>query len=84
MDKSEIEADDNLAPLPSSSLVVAVAINGKRKSKYAVKWALEKFVPEGKATFKLMHVRARINSVPTPCELSAFKFICSEDGGDVM
>ncbi|KAF5456243.1 hypothetical protein F2P56_025744 [Juglans regia] len=66
MDKSEIEADDNLAPLPSSSLVVAVAINGKRKSKYAVKWALEKFVPEGKATFKLMHVRARINSVPTP------------------
>ncbi|KAG6649055.1 U-box domain-containing protein 35-like isoform X2 [Carya illinoinensis] len=66
MDKSEIAADDNLAPLPSSSLVVAVAINGKRKSKYAVKWALEKFVPEGKATFKLMHVRARINSVPTP------------------
>ncbi|KAF5461826.1 hypothetical protein F2P56_017890 [Juglans regia] len=66
MDRSEVEADENLTPLPSSSSVVAVAVDGKRKSKHIVQWSLEKFVPEGNAIFKLIHVRARISSVPTP------------------
>lgn len=66
MEKGEIEADNNLAPLPFLSSVVAVAIDGHRKSKYVVKWALEKFVPEGKVIFKLIHVRPRITGVPTP------------------
>ncbi|XP_059461057.1 U-box domain-containing protein 35-like [Corylus avellana] len=68
MERGEIEADDNLVekPLPFLPSVVAVAIDGKRKSKYVVRWALEKFVPEGKVIFKLMHVRPRISGVPTP------------------
>lgn len=66
MDRSEVEVDENLTPLPSSSSVVAVAVDGKRKSKHIVQWSLEKFVPEGNVIFKLIHVRARISSVPTP------------------
>ncbi len=77
MEKSENEADDNLASLPSLSSVVAVAINGDSNSRHVVKWALEKIVPEGKVVFKLIHVRARITSVPTPSKLFAFKFMCS-------
>lgn len=66
MEGSEIEEADNLVPLPSSSSPVAIAIDGKGKSKYVVKWALDKFVPEGKVFFKLIHVRPRISAVPTP------------------
>lgn len=81
MERGEIEADDNLVekPLPFLSSVVAVAIDGKRKSKYVVRWALEKFVPEGKVIFKLMHVRPRISGVPTPSKHCALTFICSDD-----
>ncbi|KAJ7949484.1 U-box domain-containing protein kinase family protein [Quillaja saponaria] len=50
----------------NSSPVVAVAIKGNRKSKYVVMWALNKFVPEGRIIFKLIHVRAGITGVPTP------------------
>ncbi|KAK9130806.1 hypothetical protein Sjap_011293 [Stephania japonica] len=49
----------------SSSLTVAVAINGSRKSNCALKWALERFSDEGKVMFKLLHVRARITTIPT-------------------
>uniref|UniRef100_A0A2P2LNW5 RING-type E3 ubiquitin transferase n=1 Tax=Rhizophora mucronata TaxID=61149 RepID=A0A2P2LNW5_RHIMU len=61
-----IEAEKVLGLPPPPSLTVAVAVSGKRKSKQLVKWALEKFVPEGNAAFKLLHVRPRIISVPTP------------------
>jgi hypothetical protein len=80
MERGEIEADDMLAQLPFLSSVVAVAIDGERKSKYVVRWALEKFVPEGKVIFKLIHVRPRITGVPTPSKQCALTFICSEDG----
>ncbi|GMP23978.1 hypothetical protein CsSME_00001395 [Camellia sinensis var. sinensis] len=67
MDGSEIiEARGLLGLPPPPSLIVAVAINGNRKSKYVVKWALEKFVPDGKSIFKLLHVRPNITAVPTP------------------
>ncbi|XP_061997820.1 U-box domain-containing protein 35-like isoform X2 [Rosa rugosa] len=68
MDRSEIlEAEDNLTlQIPSPLSIVAIAINGNRKSKYIVKWALEKFIPEGNLFFKLIHVRARITGIPTP------------------
>lgn len=79
MERSEVEADEDLTPLPSSSSVVAVAINGKRKSKYVVNWALEKFGPEEKVIFKLIHVRERIISVPTPSKLCTFRSICSNE-----
>jgi hypothetical protein len=81
MERCVIEADDNLEekPLPFLSSVVAVAIDGNRNSKYVVKWALEKFVPEGRVIFKLLHVRPRISGVPTPSKHCAFTFICSED-----
>uniref|UniRef100_A0A6P3YXZ7 RING-type E3 ubiquitin transferase n=1 Tax=Ziziphus jujuba TaxID=326968 RepID=A0A6P3YXZ7_ZIZJJ len=62
-----VEADNNLALLPPSPyLGVAIAIKGNKKSKYIVKWALEKFVLEGIVFVKLIHVRESITAVPTP------------------
>ncbi|KAA8533898.1 hypothetical protein F0562_031415 [Nyssa sinensis] len=67
MEEKEIsEVDGVFALPPPSSLTVAIAINGSRKCKYVVKWALEKFVPEGKVMFKLLHVLPKITAVPTP------------------
>lgn len=54
-------------PTPSY-LVVALAVNGSRKTKYVIKWALDKFVPEGILLFKLFFVRPKITWVPTPSE----------------
>ncbi|KAL2920436.1 U-box domain-containing protein 35 [Bienertia sinuspersici] len=51
---------------PSSSRVIAVALNGGAKSKHIVRWAAEKFISEGKVAFKLLHVFPRITGVPTP------------------
>ncbi|KAK9093376.1 hypothetical protein Syun_028287 [Stephania yunnanensis] len=60
-----LEVDKRSLMLSSSSTVV-VAVNGSRKSKYTLKWALERFSSEGKVLFKLLHVCARITTVPTP------------------
>ncbi|KAK4363489.1 hypothetical protein RND71_018730 [Anisodus tanguticus] len=60
---TKVEGLSALPPLNTST--IAVAINGKKKSEYVVKWALDKFVPEGKVCFKLLHVRPRITGVPT-------------------
>ncbi|XP_024985657.1 U-box domain-containing protein 35-like [Cynara cardunculus var. scolymus] len=49
-----------------SYLVVALAVNGSKKTKYVVKWALDKFVPEGMLLFKLFFVRPKITRIPTP------------------
>ncbi|KAK9137589.1 hypothetical protein Sjap_008183 [Stephania japonica] len=57
---------DKRSLMLSSSLTVAVAVNGSRKSNCALKWALERFSDESKVMFKLLHVRARITTVPTP------------------
>ncbi|KAK9130800.1 hypothetical protein Sjap_011287 [Stephania japonica] len=57
---------DKRSLMLSSSLTIVVAINGSRKSNCALKWALERFSDEGKFMFKLLHVRARITTVPTP------------------
>uniref|UniRef100_A0A2P2LNX0 U-box domain-containing protein 35 isoform X3 n=1 Tax=Rhizophora mucronata TaxID=61149 RepID=A0A2P2LNX0_RHIMU len=70
-----IEAEKVLGLPPPPSLTVAVAVSGKRKSKQLVKWALEKFVPEGNAAFKLLHVRPRIISVPTPSKMLLFRMM---------
>ncbi|MBA0790024.1 hypothetical protein Gohar_014697, partial [Gossypium harknessii] len=66
MEKKEKEAENELVLPPSPTLTIGIAINGNRESKYVVKWALEKFVPEGNVMFKLLHVRAKIKLVPTP------------------
>lgn len=60
---THVEGLEALAPLKSS---VAIAVNGSRKSKYIVQWALEKFIPEGVLLFKLLYVRPKIIAVPTP------------------
>ncbi|ESQ31779.1 hypothetical protein EUTSA_v10005349mg [Eutrema salsugineum] len=52
-------------PHPPSP-AVAVAINGKKKSKYVAFWALEKFIPEGFSDFKLLYVRPPVTYIPTP------------------
>ncbi|CAL9207123.1 unnamed protein product [Musa hybrid cultivar] len=45
---------------------VALAIDGTKKSKYVIQWALNKFRDEGRVMFKLLHVRPRIKMIPTP------------------
>ncbi|KAG7535080.1 Protein kinase domain [Arabidopsis thaliana x Arabidopsis arenosa] len=57
---------EHLSLPPPPSLSVAVAINGKKKSKYVVFWALEKFIPEGFTDFKLLYVRPPVTYIPTP------------------
>lgn len=49
----------------SNYLNVGIAINGNKSSKYVVRWALDKFAPEGNAIMKLIHVRLRILGVPS-------------------
>ncbi|KAI3800067.1 hypothetical protein L1987_35375 [Smallanthus sonchifolius] len=49
-----------------SCLVVAVAVGESRKTKYVVRWALDKFVPEGMLLFKLFFIRPKITRIPTP------------------
>ncbi|OMO94849.1 hypothetical protein CCACVL1_05766 [Corchorus capsularis] len=67
MEKKEIvEAEDELVLPPPPTLNVGIAINGNRKSKYVVSWALDKFIPEENIMFKLLHVRPKITTVPTP------------------
>ncbi|KAI7749334.1 hypothetical protein M8C21_023669 [Ambrosia artemisiifolia] len=63
-DDGIIEGVDELAT--PSSLVVALAVNGSRKTKYVVRWALDKFVPEGMLLFKLFFIRPKITRIPTP------------------
>jgi len=57
------EMEEMEAPAVST---VAVAISGSRSSRHALKWALDKFVPEGRVLFRILHVRPAITMVPTP------------------
>ncbi|KAF8662116.1 hypothetical protein HU200_056308 [Digitaria exilis] len=57
------EMGEMVAPAVST---VAVAISGSRSSRHALKWALDKFVPEGRVLFRILHVRPAITMVPTP------------------
>ncbi|KAH0900191.1 hypothetical protein HID58_049759 [Brassica napus] len=65
MDKkmSARSSSDHLSP---PSPVVAVAINGNKKSKDVAYWALEKFIPGGFSDFKLIYVRPPITYIITP------------------
>jgi hypothetical protein len=47
---------------------VAMAFSGSR---YALKWALENFLPEGRVLFRILHVRPAITMVPTQSECSS-------------
>ncbi|PIN06759.1 hypothetical protein CDL12_20686 [Handroanthus impetiginosus] len=68
--KNMPNVDGVIALRPSRiSSVVAIAINGSKKSKYLIKWAFEKLIPEGgpeQVCFKLIHVFPVISVVPTP------------------
>lgn len=67
MEKNEIvESDVELSLLPSRVLTVAAAVKGNGKSKYVVRWALDKFALEENLTLKLLHVCPRVMYVPTP------------------
>ncbi|KAD7480357.1 hypothetical protein E3N88_03493 [Mikania micrantha] len=63
-DEAIIQGVDELAT--PSCLVVALAVNGSRKTKYVVRWALDKFVPEGMLLFRLIFIRPKITRIPTP------------------
>ncbi|KAJ0850605.1 hypothetical protein HanPSC8_Chr13g0582701 [Helianthus annuus] len=39
-----------------------------KQNKYVVKWALDKFVPEGMLLFRLFFIRSKITRIPTPSE----------------
>lgn len=54
----------------SCSRVIMIALNGGAKSKHIVRWAMEKFIPEGKVAFKLLHVFPKITGVPTPSKFN--------------
>ncbi|XP_018438449.1 U-box domain-containing protein 52-like [Raphanus sativus] len=64
--KSARSLSEHLSLPPPPSHAVAVAINGKKKSKYVSFWALEKFIPEGFSDFKLIYVRPPVTYIPTP------------------
>lgn len=64
MEIEESEEMDN-HQLSSSTVTVAVAVNGSKNSMQALKWAL-KFTNEGKASFRILYVRPKITMVPTP------------------
>ncbi|XP_076895404.1 U-box domain-containing protein 35-like [Bidens hawaiensis] len=63
-DDGMIQGVDELAT--PSCLVVALAVSESRKTKYVVRWALDKFVPEGMILFKLFYIRPKITRIPTP------------------
>ncbi|XP_055808932.1 U-box domain-containing protein 35-like [Solanum dulcamara] len=67
MEESDISKMEGQGTMQSPiSSVVAIAITGNKNSRYVVKWALEKFIPEGEKHFMLLHVRPEITAVPTP------------------
>ncbi|XP_033513301.2 U-box domain-containing protein 35-like [Nicotiana tomentosiformis] len=67
MEENDISKTEGQGTVQSpTSSVVAIAISGNKNSKYVVKWALDKFVPEGETRFMLLHVRPEITAVPTP------------------
>ncbi|XP_059316097.1 U-box domain-containing protein 35-like [Lycium ferocissimum] len=67
MEENDIPKTEGQGTMQSPiSSVVAVAITGNKNSRYVVKWALEKFIPEGEMRFMLLHVRPEITAVPTP------------------
>ncbi|KAF3796283.1 U-box domain-containing protein 35 [Nymphaea thermarum] len=64
-------------PLPNKNLIpnhtLSAAISewksknhGSKNSKYALTWALEKFIREGRISFRLLHVHPKITMIPTP------------------
>lgn len=69
MKRSARSSSDHLSPPPPPSPVVAVAINGKNKSKDVAFWALEKFIPGGFSDLKLIYVRPPITYIITPSKL---------------
>ena len=81
MEKKEIEAaEGELVLPPPPTLTIGIAVNGNRKSKYVVKWALDKFIPEENVVFKLLHVRAKITVVPTSSKSRFLEIIISVQG----
>lgn len=62
------EVKEGVESSPSSSLIVGLAANGTKNSRFMVRWALDNFMPKGRVLFKLFHVRPKIKMVPTPCK----------------
>ncbi|XP_020094006.1 U-box domain-containing protein 52-like isoform X2 [Ananas comosus] len=60
------EVKEGVESSPSSSLIVGLAANGTKNSRFMVRWALDNFMPKGRVLFKLFHVRPKIKMVPTP------------------
>jgi hypothetical protein len=50
----------------ATSQTVGIAVKLSRNSNPVVKWAIDKFAPEGKTLIKLLHVLPKQKMVPTP------------------
>lgn len=73
VEKGEISKEEMVdmgESLLHDSSTVLVAINGTKSSKLALKWALNAFLSEGKAHFKLFYVRPPVTVIPTPSKKS--------------
>ena len=70
--------EEKVANEGGDGLIVAVGLTGGRKSKYILRWAMDKFLPEsnGNVTFKLLHVYPKITAVPTPSQYIRSNSIC--------
>lgn len=77
----ENEIDEELL---QRRLTVGVAMSGSNNSKYILKWALDKFIPEGNVSFKLIHVRPTIKKVPTPSKIHFVSLITTKFARSVL
>ncbi|KAF0903269.1 hypothetical protein E2562_026556 [Oryza meyeriana var. granulata] len=66
IEEAAAAGDGELEMEAPSVSTVAIAVNGSKNSRHALKWALDKFVPEGRVLFRILHVRPTIKMVPTP------------------
>lgn len=67
MEIEEAAAGGEMTEMEAPSVsTVAIAVSGSKNSRHALKWALDKFVPEGRVLFRILYVRPTIKMVPTP------------------
>ncbi|KAG8093969.1 hypothetical protein GUJ93_ZPchr0012g20485 [Zizania palustris] len=66
IEEAAAAAEEELEMEAPSVSTVAIAVSGSKNSRHALKWALDKFVPEGRVLFRILYVRPTIKMVPTP------------------
>ncbi|KAG0469893.1 hypothetical protein HPP92_016593 [Vanilla planifolia] len=65
---SQLRASGVKGDTTANSQLVAVAVDGDKSSQHALKWAADHIVSKNKI-FILLHVRRKVNTIPTPSGL---------------